>query len=634
MRTAARFSLLDRWGRGVARLVAPKLGVLAFLGCIAACNVDMLPDNSRPAVINSCQADKDCGSNGACIAGACYSKSGTIDEVLLEITPEASSPLAGISFLSMQDDLRRGDRTRSIALAGPAPFAVQVQVNGEDLPPDCPYLHSGKQTVPARIRFDRVGAVGGVSVAGLSNGFSLTVTTEQNTSTSTSGFSKNVALVPGVYDIYAQPVASNNCQIAPKVWRGVEVPRDGQIVGWAPPSMLDLPTPITLRGLVTRKVTTLADWQLDVVDSEEENVISSSARLGATSDASPATNFEIKYQPLERVLSLGSSRVTASAEPLIRLRPPKNAEGTTPTIYFDLGAAAAVAGNAPLNLDISNLPATSQLVTVSGQVRGTTNDGVRATVKFAIANTTFQGLFAAFGPTVPTDSAGLYTAQLLPGKYRVVVVPEGASDNGSVVAGANPGRLWALSEREQVIVGLDATQTLDLTVERTSILEGVASAGPGKVPAQGATLEAAPLAADASNVLQTLLSPPIARARARVAVNDDNGKFTLALDPGEYELALKPAAASNFAWWILPKIRISDTPGQIDTVNPQLLYPVPVEGTITVSMPDKTSQPLRNATVQAHARTPQGNVTQVGIARTDDAGRYHLALPPAFGTAP
>jgi hypothetical protein len=71
-------------------------------------------------------------------------------------------------------------------------------------------------------------------------------------------------------------------------------------------------------------------------------------------------------------------------------------------------------------------------------------------------------------------------------------------------------------------------------------------------------------------------------------------------------------------------------PGQGGALDPQLLYPVPLGGTITVTMPDRSSQPLRNATLKAYALTPYDDVTQVGTARTDDMGRYYLALPPGF----
>jgi hypothetical protein len=286
-------------------------------------------------------------------------------------------------------------------------------------------------------------------------------------------------------------------------------------------------------------------------------------------------------------------------------------------VYFDLNGA--VSGQ--VNIELSALPTSAQLVDVSGQVRGA-NDNVHATVKFL--NLTFRSLGAAFGPAVTTDANGHYTTRLFPGVYRVIVIPEGATDDGSPVPGANPAR-WALTEREEAI-GLGATQVVDITVDPVRIIEGVASAGVVGVVAQGATLEAAPFMDSSSGVLSNALFPPVSPARASVPVDDTTGKFSLVLDPGIYDLTLKPAAASNFAWWILPKW------GQIGTINPQLLYPVPLEGTIIVTMQDKTSQPLRNATVLAYARSPRGNVTQVGTARTDDVGRYRVALPPAFAT--
>jgi hypothetical protein len=94
---------------------AAVLGLGAF-GVVSACSVETLEPEARPAVPNTCKADSDCGTSGVCTKGACYSRNGNIDEVLLEILPEATSPLGGISFLSMQTDLRRGDRARSIAL--------------------------------------------------------------------------------------------------------------------------------------------------------------------------------------------------------------------------------------------------------------------------------------------------------------------------------------------------------------------------------------------------------------------------------------------------------------------------------------------------------------------------------------
>jgi hypothetical protein len=614
----------------VATAWAGALGLGALVMSVASCNVEVLPE--KPAVTNKCESSSECGPNGVCTDGACYSRSGIIDEVLLEIIPEASSPFAGMPLLSMQNGLRRGAPSRAITLAGPVTFPVQVLVNGEDLPPDCPYLKVGKQSVAARVQFVRVGAVGGVPVAGLSNGSRLTLTTEG----SSTGHSKNASLVPGFYDIYAQPLASNNCQIPSKQWRGVEVARDGQVLAWAPPATLELPRPITLNGRVTRRGGSLAGWQVDIIDPREEKVISTSARLGATTTASPVTNFEVSFQPLELVTNRQSAAPTLQAapeQPLIRLRPPKDLESSAPTVYFDLGGALNSSGQA--NLDVSELPTSDKVVKVSGQVRGgANNEGVKATVKFF--NLTFQvlGLPAAYGPAVTTDVSGRYAVELFPGTYRIVIVPEGATDDGSVVPGANSPRQLALTERQHKIES-EPTQTLDLIAAKTRAIEGVATAGPDGVPAQGATLEASPLRDSALGVLRGVLAAPSTPARASAPVDDATGKFTLVLDPGDYDFALKPAAASNFAWWILPAIHVltSEMPGRVDAIYPQLSYPVPLGGTISVTMQDKTSQPLRNAIVQAYALT-EGKVTQVATARTDDMGRYRLALPPAFGSLP
>jgi hypothetical protein len=535
----------------------------------------------------------------------------------------------------MQSGLRHGDSARSIALAGPVTFPAQVVVNGEDLAPDCPYLKSGKQTVAARIQFVRVGSVGGLPVSGLSNGFSVTVTTEQNSATSTSGFSKNVSLVPGYYDIYAQPISSKNCEIAPKLWRGVAVARDGQVLGWAPPATLELPTPIKVNGRVQRTGgadASLADWQVEIVDPVDSKVVSTSGRLGATSDVSPYTNFEIMYQPLENVTNSAGPMSRGPAPPLIRLKPPKEIETTVPTVYFDLGG---LAGGTQINVDLSAIPTAAQLVTVTGQVRGANGEGVRSTVKFFNTSFKLAGIPASFAPAVTTDAAGRYTARLFPADYRVVMIPEGASDNGSVVPGANSSRSFALTEKPLQKITAEPMQVVDLTVSQTRVLQGTAFAGaPGRV-AQGATLELAPLLLSSSGVLSNVFSPPIAPARASVDVNDDTGKFRLSLDPGQYDLYLKPAPASNFAWWIFPNVTFltAEMADKIEvTMNPQLFYPVPLGGTIIVVMPDRASQPLRNATVKAYAPSTDWNVTQVAIARTDDMGRYRLALPPGFGS--
>jgi hypothetical protein len=273
------------------------------------------------------------------------------------------------------------------------------------------------------------------------------------------------------------------------------------------------------------------------------------------------------------------------------------------------------------------------MVTVSGQVRGLNGDGVRATVRFFNASFQKLGLFASFGPATTTDESGHYSTRLFSGSYRVFIVPEGAADNGMTVSGANSSRESAITELT-LNVGSESMQTVDLTAAPIRIIEGFATAGISGGAAQGANLEASPLLVTSSNVLDGVLSPGATPAPASIAVDDTTGHFRLVLDPGFYDFALKPAASSNFAWWIHPNVHVlTEPPSQAGPFEPQLPYPVPLGGTITVAMQDRTSQPLRNATVKAYARVPLdggGGVIQVATARTDDMGRYYLALPPGF----
>jgi hypothetical protein len=603
----------------------------APVACIAACNVDPIAENARPAVENRCSTDRDCGSEGVCTNGACYARGSEFDEIVLEIIPDANSTYGGMSFVSVQSGLRRGNLTaRTTTLTGPIPFTTQVRINGEELDRNCPYITTGKQSIAARIQFVRTGSVSGVAVADLSKRFTLTVDTEQTAS----GFSKPAALLPGIYDIHVQPSTTSTCQIASKLWRNVEVGRDGQVDASAPPATLDISASRKLSGSVARKGGNLADWQVDVVDPQDGRIISTSAKLGATSDATPSTNFSVFFHPLEDLGPRPSAIWPGGTGPLIRLRPPKEAVATTPspTVYFDLNVTD-IGATGEVGLDISKIPDASHAVTVKGQVRGITGgEGVRGIVKFL--SVSLGGLITSFAPAIPTDGSGFYTAELLPGDYRVIAVPDGADD--IVTTGATPPRQWATtSEARQRTITSEPNQVVDLSVLPVRILQGTATAGNFGI-AQGANFEATLLGEGSSGVLDGIISPSTSRAPTVLPVDDENGMVSFVGDPGRYSLTLKPAAASNFAWWVVPEmILLQETePGVVGTMAPKLLYPLRFEGTIAIASPNQASQPLRNATVQAYVRAVSQSgplVRQVGTARTDDMGRYYLPLPPRFG---
>jgi hypothetical protein len=589
-------------------------------------------------VQNSCSIDADCGANASCTDGACFAKSGVIDEVLLEIVPDANSSSGGLSFLIGQSGLRNGARHTTLELLGQNPFTTQVLVNGADLPTSCPYVAMGKQSIQSHIEFIRTGAVGGVPILGLT---SLSVTAD--TTLSPGGWNAPTSLAPGMYDVYIQPAVIAGCEIAPRILRGIAV--GSQLDPSVPPATLELPTPGTLLGKVQRTDAsgTLEGWQVDIIEPQEGRVISTSARLGPTDPMSPVTNFSISYQKLATPLTATPADAAAMTGPLIRISPPTPMVDKAPTLYWDL-ASADLAGDGHCSLDMSGLPITvDRLVTVSGQVHGAT-DGVRSNLQFSsLSLAAATGLTASFKKSVVTDDAGNYTTDLFPGQYRVVVIPVGSTSDTPIAPPTMPdgtpapmgaaARPWSIYEQEWAITTQEQ-QVLPVYLSAKRSVEGMAYGGPtGSIPAVGATLEATPaiVASQVSAVRGALARVPVLPQNASVGVTSD-GHFSLPLDPGDFDLSLQAPESSNFAWWVWPAAHVAAP--QLDNAIPKqvarLPFPVPLEGVITV--PDATGpRPLRGAAVRAYAKAPMGTwVAKVGDTRTDDTGHYLLRLPPNF----
>jgi hypothetical protein len=628
----------------------PRSALVALaLACGApACSVEFRNASAPETVSNSCSVDADCGTNATCTGGLCFSKSGVIDEVLLEVVPDANSSAGGLSFLSMQTGVMQGDRARTVALPGQTTFITQVLANGTDLQAaGCKdFVATGAQTIQARIEFSRVGAIGGVPILGL-NSVPVTIDTTMNAG----GWNAMASLLPGTYDIYIQPlVADPNCEIAPRILRGVDIP---QVDPSVPPATLALPTPATLYGKVQRTskpgdTTSLEGWTVDVIEPQEGRVISTVAKLGSTL-SSMMTNFVVRYERLATPpTSTSTQGSTPAAGPLIRISPPSGMTDSAPVVYWDL-AAADLAGDGHCSLDMSGVPSSSTLVDVSGQILGN-GDAVQG--KPVPANLQFysvsldgaDGLTAAFNRLVATDETGHYATQLFPGQYRVVVIPA-ASPGANIVAPpsmvqGSPQPMgaaalpWAIQEEQWTITA--GALTLDATLRQKRTVAGSVFAGASTEPdAPGAAINAIPtiLPSQVGALKGALAQVPILPQNASISVGPDS-TFSLPLDPGDFDISVRTPDSSNFAWWVWPSAHIAlpDANDSTTTIEPHIPFPVPLEGVITVPDATGAAMPLRSAAVRAYAKVPSGTgVTKVGDTRTDDMGRYRLRLPPSFG---
>ncbi len=216
-----------------------------------------------------------------------------------------------------------------------------------------------------------------------------------------------------------------------------------------------------------------------------------------------------------------------------------------------------------------------------------------------------------------------------------MILAPSAGGSSPVPTGAAT-RPWSLVE-QQWTISKDAVQTHSIVLPAKRIVEGAAYAGSStEQGAPGASLEATPAIAPAQvgTLRGALAQTPVLPQNASVQV-DDRGRFSLPLDPGDFDLSLRAPESSNFAWWVWPSAHVTpvDPAGQtIPIPVARLPFPVPLEGTMTVPDPKGAPTPLRGAAVRAYAKNPGGTgVTKVGDARTDDMGRYHLWLPPSFG---
>ncbi|HKQ70858.1 MAG TPA: hypothetical protein VJT73_16040 [Polyangiaceae bacterium] len=631
-----------------------KRGLLpTVVSCVAlatGCSVKVAADAAEPTVTNVCQASSDCGGGAICTAGACYAKSGAIDEVLLEVVPAADSPASGLSFLSVQTGVKQGGKGRDITLPKATTFPAQVQLNASNIAvayhlETCDKFLGGKPTIPARIRYVRTGSVSGVPLLGLPS-TPVIVETVRATNASTGGFTASVSLAPGTYDVYVEPLSTGACTLAPRILRGIDVPTSLSGAGLAtPPATIELAPPVALNGVVRRKDASLIGWAVDVIEPQEGRVISTSAPLGATSGLSATTNFVITYQPL--AVEVGGKRATSSptigTSALIRVRPPAEMEAKAPVVYWDL-SAVDLHGTGKVDLDMSGVPEPASLVKVKGRVRGEADAGFPA--KLQVFSTNLEGaagLTASFSAVATTDAEGRYEIELFPGSYRVIATPQMMSADLLVTAkedgkpsGANALNPWAITERQWAVTSASTEQD-DLVLYPKRIVQGVARAGIGDALALGATLDAIPaiLPGQLGILRGVLAQTPVSPQSASVVVRSADAQFSLPLDPGDFDISLRPSDASNFAWWVWPAAHIepSDKSGQALAIQPHLALPIILEGSLQATLDDGvTHSTLKSAAVRAYAKSPSGaGVVKVGDARTDDTGHYRLLLPASFG---
>jgi hypothetical protein len=284
-----------------------------------------------------------------------------------------------------------------------------------------------------------------------------------------------------------------------------------------------------------------------------------------------------------------------------------------------------------------------QPVTVEGTVLGRSSEGdsstasppgagQRATVNFVAKKLTGigDGVLVLFRRSVETDEEGLFSVALLPGEYDVVAVP--SMSTGYAATTTPPDTPWHINT--EVKQG-GKSIVLDLT----STIEGEVVAFDNRqligAPVQ---VSASPAEFSASVFDRALGAVPFV-PRASVTLSSESGRFGVNVDPGVFELAVRPSTDTGFAWLVLPRV---DAPREGERDLGRLKMPLPVvhSGLVRIA---GTEAGIGNALIRAYAyvdgdgrvtadadSTKDKSLIQVAESRADTDGRFQLLLPSSL----
>ncbi|WP_394850392.1 carboxypeptidase regulatory-like domain-containing protein [Pendulispora brunnea] len=256
---------------------------------------------------------------------------------------------------------------------------------------------------------------------------------------------------------------------------------------------------------------------------------------------------------------------------------------------------------------------------VTGQVMGPDGVPARATMVFRSVDQT--GALVArpsnrllrYATTIQTDPSGTFQVPLPLGQYDVAIFPEPPAPE------APPLALWVGQTK------VDASGPIMFPLVRQTEVKGTVVLADGTAVAE-AEVEA-----------QAAVSPakpgPFAQAmRAARTTTDATGGFSLQLDPGDYDIVVRPRDGTRFPWVVSTSHKIANTPVTLD----RFVVPAPIAVSVTLVSRARSIQPeevVRGALVRAFAvpKCPQGQscgnrAVEIGQAVTDANGKLELFL--------
>lgn len=228
--------------------------------------------------------------------------------------------------------------------------------------------------------------------------------------------------------------------------------------------------------------------------------------------------------------------------------------------------------------------------------------------------------FMYYSTSAQTDAAGNYSVVLPPGTYDVFIAPAPGSNLAATTL--------TLEVAPTLGSGPPVAAGKNLVLSQPGTVTGRAIVADGRLLV-GATVRALPAASLAPT------TDPRRWPRAGTTTTDATGAFSLALDPGLYDVVVQPANGTGLPWVTLSNQTVSA--GE----NTNLLFGAPITVPAPMVQPlllhDPSNFPIIRAVVRAYAATATSKnpisgapapMIEIGSWLTDTSGHVTMLLAP------
>lgn len=414
------------------RAVGKRIALLALFAS-TGCSLSLADSENGTIATNTCGSDSDC-PGGSCWSGMCVSNQGSLSGVFIQVTPPTSVASVGGTRLTPCDSVGESacvpknvfsltQSSSDFKLHLPAAIPVDGYVLLDDMA-GCESLRV--TLIPLEQGFG-LPAVSYVAQAAAASGGGG-ICPAQSSGARGASFSVNAA--PGRYDIYLEPASAQStagdggttCNFVPRLFREVPIATK-TCLSSSPLQTLNLKIqwPPGSAG-----IDSLANWTADIIHPTTGQLLSERKTVPADG------NVAIAYsEVLVRESGTNGMSTVVHEDPgqdLVRLTPPVGI--TAPVIQLvRSGLEALSSPNNGVTPPLGPFPAP---VPVQGWVYDADkyNQGQNVAVPSTLTMTATNipgvtpGIFASFTVDPDVDArTGSFEAQVLPGEYRVRVVP-------------------------------------------------------------------------------------------------------------------------------------------------------------------------------------------------------------------